>query len=690
MIPLEPLRTASGPVPVDRCGVLIVGSGAAALAAAERLAALAAAAEAEKSGSAGIAADVVVATESTAGGTSYNTGSDKQTYYRLSQTGEEGDSVRDMAAALWEGGAVHGDIALVEAAGSSEAFFRLVSLGVPFPTDRWGQSLGYKTDHDPRKRGSSIGPYTSKAMVETLLREVRARGVPIVQGMEAIALLARPPEYDAAGRIVRRGRAFGALFVDRGRLGDGSYGLRAIVADAVILGVGGPGGLYGASVYPVPQSGGIGLAIEAGAPCVNLTESQFGLASVAYRWNVSGSYQQAIPRYISVGPDGDEDEFLTPFFAGPGERDTAVFLKGYQWPFDPRKVPAGGSSLIDLLVHRERALRGRRVFMDFRTNPSRWSPAGLSAEAADYLRRSGALDDRRAAPLDRLRRMNEPAIEHYRAHGIDLAAEPLEVAVCAQHNNGGLAADAWWESTGLDRLFPVGEVNGSHGVYRPGGAALNAGQVGASRAARRILGSYAAPELRDSDWRELAGTAAERLIALADGALARGPSGVRSGDYEAEFRSRMDSFGAILRSAGSAREAATAAAAQTERIESLGLPSRAEAPRFFRDRHLVLAHAAYLEATAAYVEAGGGSRGSYLVTDPAGDALNEHLDGCWGSRPERGELREYLQELHYEGGRFAGRWIRRRPIPEADEWFETGWKAFREGAIFEPRTEGSD
>ena len=36
------------------------------------------------------------------------------------------------------------------------------------------------------------------------------------------------------------------------------------------------------------------------------------------------------------------------------------------------------------------------------------------------------------------------------------------------------------------RIFAAGEVSGSHGVYRPGGTALNAGQVGSTRAAQYI------------------------------------------------------------------------------------------------------------------------------------------------------------------------------------------------------------
>ena len=92
--------------------------------------------------------------------------------------------------------------------------------------------------------------------------------------------------------------------------------------------------------------------------------------------------------------------------------------------------------------------------------------------------------------------MNPGAIELYRDHGIDIAREPLEIAVCAQHNNGGLAGNHWWESINIKHLFPVGEVNGSHGVYRPGGSALNAGQVGGFRAAEFIAHRYAAVDHR--------------------------------------------------------------------------------------------------------------------------------------------------------------------------------------------------
>lgn len=97
-------------------------------------------------------------------------------------------------------------------------------------------------------------------------------------------------------------------------------------------------------------------------------------------------------------------------------------------------------------------------------------------------------------PVERLQHMNQPAYEFYlnRNPGIDLAADRLEIGVCAQHNNGGIDVDLWWRSS-IAGLFPVGEAAGAHGVARPGGAALNSarsgqrGQPSGSRPESRVL-----------------------------------------------------------------------------------------------------------------------------------------------------------------------------------------------------------
>jgi succinate dehydrogenase/fumarate reductase flavoprotein subunit len=68
-----------------------------------------------------------------------------------------------------------GDTALCEAGHSLGEFFHLVSIGVDFPHNRYGEFAGYKTDHDPAQRASSIGPSTSKKMTEALEKELKKK-----------------------------------------------------------------------------------------------------------------------------------------------------------------------------------------------------------------------------------------------------------------------------------------------------------------------------------------------------------------------------------------------------------------------------------------------------------------------------------------------------------------------------------
>lgn len=403
-----------------------------------------------------------IVTEGINYGTSRNTGSDKQTYYKLGLSGDSPDSVRKMAQNLFDGGCVDGDNALCEAALSARCFMNLCELGVPFPVNRYGEYIGYKTDHDPFERATSAGPLTSKFMTEALQKKAGILGVKIFDGYKAVKLL------KVNDRIC-------------GLLCQTENELAAFRCRDIIMATGGPAGIYADSVYPECHHGSTGLAIEAGAKMQNLALWQYGLASTKPRWNVSGTYMQVLPRFVSIDKDGKEYDFLWDYFNDNYNGLSLVFLKGYQWPFDPKKAEHG-SSKIDLLVYRECVEKGRKVFLDFTKNPFPIDYTKLSKEAYEYLDKAGATF---GTPIDRLKKMNAPAIELYKSKGVDLYTEYLSIALCAQHNNGGIAVDAWWQ-TSLRGLFAVGECAGTHGITRPGGSALNAGQVGSLRAAQYI------------------------------------------------------------------------------------------------------------------------------------------------------------------------------------------------------------
>ena len=477
--------------------------------------------------------------------------------------------------------------------------------------------------------------------------------------------------------------------MNKRELSSPSRGLSLVLCDNLVFGLGGPGGFYEKSVYPRPHHGGIGLALEIGAEAANLTESQYGLTSQKFRWNLSGSYQQVLPRYYSLEPASDRKiDFLNPFFPSMGSLADAVFLKGYQWPFDPRKIADHGSSLVDLLVYRETEILGRTVYMDFRENPhgdgriGEFSAELLSEEPAEYWRNSGLTG---AVPIERLAQLNPAAIKLYRDHNIDLEREPLEIAVSAQHNNGGLAADIWWESVNIRRLFPVGEINGTHGAARPGGTALNSGQVGAFRAAQKIAGAYRESTLELEGAIEAGRAAASEMLTTIAGLTGSGSSLKADLEYKAELQRRMSTHAAAVRDPDQVRTALQAAAEQQKRFATLTVdPMRLSVA--LKLRHMVLAHRLYLAAIADYIQAGGGSRASSLVLAAAkgnGNELHPLLPE-WRVVPENFELRDKIQHARWNPSTQTHEfsWIDTRPIPLEEFWFETVWAGYLDGSVF--------
>ena len=610
---------------------LIIGSGAAGLCAALRLK------------QAGVN-DILLLSEGLERGTSINTGSDKQTYYKLGIYGEEPDSPGLLARTLFDGGSVHGDVALIEAALSVRCFMNLVNLGVPFPNDEFGQYIGYKTDHDPKRRATSCGPYTSKEMCQALIKAIKSLNIPVA-------------EKRTVGELIScDGKICGAVALNH-ETGE----LEPIIAANTVFATGGPGGLYSRSVYPCGHSGAIGLALEKGALAQNLPESQFGLASIKFRWNVSGTYMQVLPRFVSCNADGsDEREFLRDYFKDEiGRMNSLVFLKGYQWPFDVRKAE-NGSSIIDMLVYEETEVKKRRVFLDFRQNPEGLDFSKLSEEAYTYLERSGALS---GTPIERLEKMNPGAISLYLDHNIDIRKDMLEIAVCAQHNNGGLAGNIWYESPNTPNLFPIGEVNGSHGVTRPGGSALNAGQVGAFRCAEFIAAECDGFTFDIDRAKEEAAKVKSHLQKFLSG----------SRDVHADrrdFQQRMTLFAGHLRNAGQLESALRDAQKLYKEIEEQGYPAKYGSQALL-NRQLAFAHLGYLSAILYQLRSGAGSRGSAAELDDNGNIV-----------PENPEFRKQILETTFADGEFRHRWVPCRPVPETDGWFENVWAEYRSKAVY--------
>jgi succinate dehydrogenase/fumarate reductase flavoprotein subunit len=450
-----------------------------------------------------------------------------------------------------------------------------------------------------------------------------------------------------------------------------------------VLAGGGPGELFETSVYPRGQWGLHGAAFKAGLAAENLTEWQFGLASIGFRWNVSGTYMQAVPRIFSTDADGNDGrDFLSEYFPSASRLGTATFFKGYEWPFDVEKVTGCGSSLIDVLVHRERQ-KGRRVWLDYRRNCcAEFSVDALGPEPREYLRRAGATQ---ATPIERLEHMNPLAVEIYAEHNIDLHSEPIEVAVCAQHNNGGFAVDAWWQSN-VRGTFVIGEMAGTHGVRRPGGAALNAGQVGGLRAAKYIANVCGAEASE--------GTCNEQQLGEIIGGLQRHreSEGLEPGEVIRDIKRRMTEAAGHVHRLSIATKALGEAIQLYKSICRDGL--RAADGKGLVDavraEQLALAGVGYLKAVVEYLEAGGGSRGSYMVLDDGGVEIHPELCDERTGKPlrfkqENEMMRNKILRMRFDAETpdfFRCEWIRPREVKMRKEAFETAWREFREGKIY--------
>jgi succinate dehydrogenase / fumarate reductase flavoprotein subunit len=582
-------------LPIVRTGCVVVGSGAAGLRTAV---------ESARRGD-----DVTIISQSAWGGTSACSGSDKQTLH-TANTSDQGDNYRAMARAIGGGGAMDQDTAYIEAVGSGRSMATLQFLGLPLPQDELGGTLRYKTDHDEVGRATSCGPRTSRLMVKVLAQEAIRLGIPFYNQMTGIKIL------------TEEGRVTGLLAIkSKYQSVDNPLGLVLFQTNALVLAAGGPGELYRDSVFPNGCFGSLGMALEAGLELTNITENQFGIGTrrEGFPWNLSGTYVQTIPHIYSVDPDGNEYHFLGEYYRTTQELASNVFRKGYQWPFHSTRMLDFKSSLIDLAIYCE-GEKGRRVFMDFNRNPlpvpgdKPFCLDRLDEDVTTYLRTAGAVQK---MPIDRLRHMNPLAIELYRRYKVDIAADPLEFAVNHQHMNGGISVDTWGRSN-IVGIYAVGEAAGTHGVTRPGGSALNAGQVFGTRVAEHLAASGAAKSAACTD---ITGTATNAVAEITT--LLNLRSDVKIATLRHDVQTRMSENAGIICNADDVAKAASKATTlnATLRANGIGYDRPSEVSRAVQWYHMALSSEAVLHALDFYISNGGGSRGARAICDQDGQGV---------------------------------------------------------------------
>ena len=630
-------------VDVYTVNTLVVGSGAAGCNAAHTLHTLG-------------QTDIAILTQGLEAGTSMESCADKQAYYKLSMWSHHPDSVEQMSADLMERGCMDGDLATCEAAMSPQCFAKLCALGIPFPTNRFGEYIGFQSDNDTAFRATTAGPRTARLITTALQKEIGKAQIPVFEGYQVVAVLAHKGEA-------------------RGVLGYSPTADRHYIlfnCTSVIYATGGSGGIFAHSAYPDGQIGATGAALEAGAGAVNLTEWQFGITALDTKVKMSGSYFQVLPRLYSVDETGAETEFLWPHFRREGDALNALFCKGHQWPFDVTRLK--DTSLIDLLVYQESVLRGRKVYMDFTRNPKEREPRydQLGVDQLRFVKGTGLTSC--PTPADRLIQLNQPAFDLFLSKGIDLRTTPVEIGVCAQHNLGGLVVDLWWQSN-LKGMFPCGEVAGTHGVSAPGGSSLNAGQVGSTRAATYIVTHRNTPPQSVDALLADCGETLEQKIGLAT--LFRGD---QSPDVMIkQAKERMSRACGCIKEKPKVEELMELTYRLLKTLpDTLSATTPEEIGKAYTLHEILLCQLAHAQAVYEYILIRD-SRGGSLISRPQG-TLPEGMDKVFTHRLDDEENFGFRQELLYQPqkGTFICGSSRVKKRPVGPERFENIWRGYQQ------------
>ena len=317
------------------------------------------------------------------------------------------------------------------------AIRELAEWGCPFARNAAGDlDQRYFGAHTYR-RTCYAGDYTGRAMLSTLAKQVKKKGIPVIEDQYVSHLL------------VAEGRCFGALTFDL-HTGDRTV----FAADAVVLCGGGHTRIWRRSSSRIDENCGEGmwLAFEAGARLADMELVQFHPTGMLEPEEIAGTLvSEAVRGEGALLRNAAGERFMTRYDPQRMELTTRdrVALASYTEIKEGRGGPNGG------------------VFLD------------VSHLGKDLI-------------LEKLPRTYRQFVEYQM---VDIAREPMEVAPTAHYSMGGVVVDPWTHASDVVGLYAAGEcAAGSHGANRLGGNSLVETLVFGRRA-----GEAAAAHSRDSE-----------------------------------------------------------------------------------------------------------------------------------------------------------------------------------------------
>ncbi|GAC1649409.1 MAG: FAD-binding protein [Herpetosiphon sp.] len=294
------------------------------------------------------------------------------------------------------------------------AIQELVDYGVPFAREADGRlSQRYFGAHRYR-RTAFVGDYTGQEIIRALVQEVDQRRIPILERVYVSDLLTQGDRVNGAL----------GFFLD-----DGCPVI--VQAGAVIVAAGGHIHIYQRSSSRKRENTGDGMALafSVGAALADMELVQFHPSGMLW-------------------PPELEGTLVTEAVRGEGGRLFNALGERFMYRYDPERLELSTRDRVALANYTEIA-------------------AGRGTE------HGGVWLDVSHLPAEQIHSRLPKMYAQFKAVGVDITREPMEIAPTAHYSMGGIQVDPVTHATTVGGLFAAGESGaGLHGANRLGGNSL--------------------------------------------------------------------------------------------------------------------------------------------------------------------------------------------------------------------------